>query len=322
MTRFIIRRLLVMFPLLVGITFLTFAIVNLVPGSPIAKFEFNPRMSQADIERIQRNLGLDEPWPKRYVIWLGDLAHGDLGYSLINGSPVWNQIITVLPNTLLLTGAALLMALVLSIPLGILAAVKRNSTFDNIIYIVANAAAAVPTFWLGLLLIILFSVKFSAWGFPSLPVGGTYDLRGGGGFLDRFEHLIMPAFTLGAVQVAGWLLYIRSSMLEVIRQDFVRTAESKGLANWAVVYGHAFRNAVLPLVTLIGLTIPDLFAGAYIVEQIFAWPGIGRLTLGAAENSDYTLIMGTILVFAVMTLLANLLADVLYAVLDPRIRYD
>jgi peptide/nickel transport system permease protein len=317
----VIRRILVMFPLLLGITFLTFAIVNMVPGSPMAELEFNPRMSQADIERIQHNLGLDEPWHERYVIWLGNVVRGDLGYSLINGASVWGQVLDVLPNTLLLTLTALLFALVLAIPFGVLAAVKRNSVFDNAVYVVANAAASVPTFWLGLLLIILFSVKFSEWGLPSLPVGGTYDLRGGGGIFDRAEHLILPAVTLGAVQMAGWMLYIRSSMLEVIRQDFVRTAEAKGLGARAVIYGHAFRNAVLPLVTLIGLTLPDLFAGAFIVESIFAWPGIGRLSVTAAENSDYTLIMGSVVVFAVLTLLSNLAADVMYAVVDPRIRY-
>jgi peptide/nickel transport system permease protein len=165
-------------------------------------------------------------------------------------------------------------------------------------------------------------VKFSEWGFPALPVGGTYNLRGGGDIPDRIRHLILPAVTLGAVQTAGWLLYIRSSMLEVIRQDYIRTAEAKGLGSRAVIYGHAFRNALMPLVTLIGLTLPDLFAGAYIVETIFAWPGIGRLSVEAAQNSDYTVIMGSVLVFAILTLLSNLLADVMYAVVDPRVRYD
>jgi peptide/nickel transport system permease protein len=322
MGRFVIRRLLVSIPLLIGISFLVFALINLVPGSPIAEFEFNPRMSQADIDRIESNLGLDEPWYERYFTWLADVAQGNLGYSLINGASVWGQIINVLPNTLLLTSIALAIALIFSIPLGVVSAVKRNSLADNVIYAVANAMGAIPTFWLGLLLIILFSVKFNEWGLPSLPVGGTHDLRGDGGFVDRVRHLLMPAITLAAVQTAGWMLYIRSSMLEVIRQDFVRTAESKGLSRRSVIYGHAFRNALLPLVTLIGLTIPELFAGAFIVEQIFAWPGIGRLAVDAATNSDYTLIMGSVLVFAVLTLLANLLADVMYAVLDPRIRYD
>jgi peptide/nickel transport system permease protein len=311
-----------MVPLLVGITLLTFAIVNLVPGSPIAQFDFSPRMSLADIERIRQNLGLDEPWYRRYLIWLGNVAQGDLGYSMINGASVWGQIRTVLPNTLLLTTTSLVFALILSIPFGVLAAIKRNSLFDNAVYVVANAAAAIPTFWLGLLLIILFAVKFKEWGLPALPVGGTYDLRGGGGLADRIEHLILPAFTLGAVQLAGWMLYIRSSMLEVIRQDFVRTAEAKGLTSRTVVFGHAFRNALLPLVTLVGLTLPELFAGAFIVETIFAWPGIGRLSVDAARNSDYTLIMGSVLFLAVLTLLANLVTDVLYAVLDPRIRLD
>ena len=322
MLRFIIRRLLLMIPLLLGITFMVFAIVNLVPGSPVVQFEANPRMSQQDIERIRSNLGLDEPWPERYVIWLGNLLHGDLGYSYINGVSVTNQILAVLPNTLLLTGTATLIALLVAVPLGVLAAIHRNSWFDNLVYVVATAIGSVPTFWVGLLAIILFAVKFQEWGFPSLPVGGTSSFRGETGLLDRIRHLIMPAVTLGLLSIASWLLYIRASMLEVIRQDYIRTAYAKGLDNRVVVYGHAFRNALLPLVTLIGLTLPDLFGGAFIIEFIFSWNGMGRLAVNAATSSDYTVVMGTFLLLAFMTLLANLLSDVMYAVLDPRIRYD
>ena len=322
MLRFIIRRLLLMIPLLLGITFMVFAIVNLVPGSPVVQFEANPRMSQEDIERIRSNLGLDEPWPKRYVIWLGNLLRGDLGYSYINGVSVTGQILAVLPNTLLLTGTATFIALVVAVPLGVLAAIHRNSWFDNFVYVVATAIGSVPTFWVGLLAIILFAVKFQEWGFPSLPVGGTSSFRGETGLLDRIRHLIMPAVTLGLLSIASWLLYIRASMLEVIRQDYIRTAYAKGLRHRVVFYGHAFRNALLPLVTLIGLTLPDLFGGAFIIEFIFSWNGMGRLAVNAATSSDYTVIMGAFLLFAVMTLLANLLSDVMYAVLDPRIRYD
>lgn len=322
MLRYIIRRLIFMIPLVIGVTFLTFAIVNLVPGTPLANMEFNPRMSPQDIHRIQHNLGLDKPWPVRYFIWLGQLLHGNLGYSLINGVSVSHQLLTVLPNTLLLTVSALIFALILAIPLGVIASTKRNSWFDNIMYIGATAAYAMPTFWLGLLLILVFAVKFQALGWPSLPVAGTYNLRGGGDLMDRIQHLILPTITLGMVQLAGWMLYIRSSMLEVIRQDFVRTAYAKGLRQRAIFYGHAFRNALLPLVTLIGLSLPDLFGGAFITETIFAWNGMGRLATNAALNSDYTMIMGATLLFAILTMIANLIADVAYSVLDPRIRYD
>lgn len=321
MARFILNRLLQMIPLLFGITFLTFALINLVPGSPIDRYEFNPRVSQADIDRMERNLGLDQPWSLRYFYWVSDMARGNLGYSLDNFTPVGDRIMNALPNTLLLTTTALIFALVFSVPLGIYSAVKRNSWIDHTVTIGSTAVFAIPSFWLALLLIIVFAVKFQEWGLPALPVSGARDFRGGGGFFDRLQHLILPGVALGLVQLAGWTRYIRSSMLEVIRQDYVRTAQAKGLQHRAVLYVHAFRNALLPLVTLIGLTIPDLIGGAFFIEVIFAWPGLGRLSVDALIANDYTMIMGTFTMFAVFTLLGNLIADILYAVLDPRIRY-
>jgi peptide/nickel transport system permease protein len=317
----IIRRLLQMIPLLFGITFLTFALINLIPGSPIQRFEFDPRARPQDIENIRRNLGLDKPWPVRYVYWVSDAVRGNLGYSLINAKPVTDRIMSRIPATLILTGTSLLIALVVSVPLGIYAAVRRNTWFDHAVNIGSTAVFAVPTFWLGLLMIIVFAVKFKEWGLPSMPASGSHDFRGGGGFWDRLEHLIMPAVALALVQLASWTRYVRSSMLEVIRQDFVRTAQAKGLRDQSVLYVHAFRNAILPLVTLIGLTLPELFGGAFFIEVIFAWNGLGRLTVDALNERDYTLIMGVFTILAVLTLLGNLLADVLYAVFDPRIRY-
>lgn len=322
MAAFILRRLLQMIPLLIGITFITYALVNLVPGSPVSQYEFNPRARPADIERIKESLGLNDPWYTRYFTWLGNAVRGDLGLSLINYTSVTDRILSVLPNTLLLTITSLLFAIGLSIPIGLYAAVRRNSWFDYAVNIFTTVLFAMPTFWLGLLMIILFAVKFSEWGLPSLPVAGTRSLRGESGVLDRIEHLILPAVALGGIQLAGWARYIRSSVLEVIRLDFVRTAEAKGLRDRIVLFRHAFRNALLPLITLIGLTLPDLFGGALIIEQIFAWNGIGRLTFEAARESDYTMIMGTVLMFSVLTLVGNLLSDVTYAVMDPRIRYD
>jgi peptide/nickel transport system permease protein len=304
------------------VSFLTFAIVNLVPGSPVSGYQFNPRMRPEDIERLQRHLGLDRPWPERYVNWLSDVARGDLGISMTNSTPVLDRIWGVLPNTLLLTATSLILALVIAVPLGIYAAVKQNSLFDHLVTIGSVAAFALPGFWLALLLILLFSVKFGEWGLPSLPVGGMYDLRGDAGFFDRLEHLILPAVSLALVQIAGWTRYIRSSMLEIIRQDYILTARAKGLPDRVVFFGHAFRNAAIPLVTLIGLAIPELFGGAFLIETIFAWNGMGRLTLQAVQSSDYTLIMGTTLMFAALTMIGNLIADVLYAVVDPRVRYE
>lgn len=321
MGRFVIRRLLQMIPLLFGITFLTFAIINLVPGSPVTASALNPRMRPEDRERIIENLGLNEPWPQRYVQWVGNVLQGDLGLSLKNSIPVTDTILSVLPNTLLLTGVSLVLAFVISIPLGIYSAIKRNSWFDNTVTVAATAGYSVPTFWLGLLMIILFGVKFQQWGLYSLPFVGHRSLRETG-FLDRVEHLILPAIALAVVDLAGWTRYIRGQMLEVVRQDYVRTAHAKGLANRRVLFSHAFRNALLPLITLVGLSLPGLFGGAFVIETIFSWNGIGRLTVNAANESDYTVVMGTTLMFALLILVANLITDIGYALLDPRIRLE
>jgi peptide/nickel transport system permease protein len=322
MTRYIIGRLLQMIPLLLGITLLTYLIIDFVPGGPLADLELNPRTRPADLARIKENLGLDQPWYLRYFAWLGNVVRGDLGISLTDSTSVSGRIFAVLPNTLLLTGSALLFALLFSIPLGVLAAVKRNSPFDHVITVGAVGAYAIPSFWLAFLLIILFGVKFREWGLPGLPVSGAYDFRNGGGFWDRLEHLLLPAISLGLVQLAGWTRYIRSSMLEVTLQDFVRTARAKGLRERVVLSAHAFRNALLPLITIIGLSLPELFGGAYITESVFSWNGMGLLTVNAARGSDYPMIMGTALLFAVLTLVGNLIADILYALLDPRITFD
>jgi len=321
MTAYIVRRLLQMIPLLLGITFLTFAIINLIPGSPLVRYQFNPRMSPADVARIEESLGLNEPWPKRYVVWVGNLLQGDLGLSLQNSTPVLDRILGVIPNTLLLSGCALLLALVVSIPLAILAAVKHNTWFDYLTVVGTTATFAIPTFWLALLFVILFAVKFQEWGLPALPVGGHQDLRGGGGLLDRLEHMVLPVTALAIVQLAAWTRYVRSSMLEVLRQDYIRTAAAKGLRDRTVYFSHAFRNSLITLATLVGLSIPDILGGAFFIETIFAWNGAGRLTVNAIQNSDYTLIMGVVLMFAVLTIIGNLIADLLYALLDPRIRF-
>lgn len=322
MARFVLRRVLIMIPLLLGISFLIFALVNLIPGSPISAVADNPRARPEDVARIRENLGLNEPWPVRYFIWLGDAVRGDLGYSLTNFTSVSDRVLGVLPATVLLSGTSLLAALLISIPLGVYSAVRRNSWIDHVVTVGSTAAFAVPIFWLGFLLILVFAVQFQKWGLPSLPVSGTHDARGGGGFFDRAEHLLLPALALGLKDVAAWTRYIRGSMLEVIRQDYVRTAEAKGLRDRVVLYAHAFRNALIPLITLVGLSIPSVFGGAFLIEQVFAWPGMGRLSLDALQDRDYTLVMGAFMFFAVLTLIGNLIADIAYAAMDPRIRFD
>jgi len=322
MTTYLLRRLLLMVPLLLGVTFLTFAMINLIPGSPFSSLRSNPDFSLADIARLETQLGLDKPWPQRYLLWLGDLLRGDLGLSLHNSVPVADRILAVLPNTLLLTITSLGVALLVAIPLGVYAALRHLTWFDNVAQVSAVALYAMPTFLLAFLLVYLFALQFNAWGFPSFPVGGMESTRDGGGFWDRARHLVLPTVTLSLIQIGGWSAYIRAQMLEVVGQDFVRTARAKGLSSRVVTFGHVFRNAFLPLVTIVGLALPGLFGGAIVVESIFAWNGMGRLTLEAVDRRDYTLIMGTTLMFAVLTLVSNLLADLIYAVLDPRVRLD
>ena len=320
MTTFILRRLVQTIPLILGITMVTFVLVNAVPGSPVAELALNPGTRPEDVERIRRQLGLDQPFYIRYFTWLGNVLRGDFGVSLVDYRPVLPTILERLPNTLVLTVSAFCLALLVAVPVGVYSAVRRNSWFDNAGTLLTTAGVAVPTFWFGIIMILIFSVKFKDWGLPNLPATGAYTIPTGGDLLDRLSHLVMPALVLGFVQMASWTRYVRSQMLEVISQDFIRTARAKGLREQAVIFGHALRNAVLPLVTLFGLAIPNLFSGALIIETIFAYPGIGLLTFDAATQRNYTVIMGTVLFSSTLVILGNLLADVAYGVLDPRIK--
>lgn len=314
MGRYLIRRVLQIIPLLFGITILVFLLVNAVPGSPVSDIAFNPRVRPEDIAAIKHSLGLDQPLYKRYFIWFTNVLRGDFGLDMITYRPVLDEVLERLPNTLKLTVAAFLLAIVFSIPVGVYSAVRRNSFFDNFATVGAVAGVAVPRFWFALLMILYFAVD-RGW-FPS---GGTQSY-GGGSVGDQLKHLVLPAVTLAIAEMAGWTRYIRGQMLEVIRQDYVRTAQAKGLRDRVIIFRHALRNALLPLVTLMGLAIPEFFSGALIIETIFSWPGIGRLTYDAAVARNYTVIMGTVLISASLTILGNLLADVGYGLLDPRIK--
>ncbi len=315
MGNYLIRRLLGIIPLLLGITVLVFLLVNAVPGNPVGEYILNPGTRPEDVERIKRSLGLDQPLYKRYFTWLGNVVQGDLGRSMKTFTPVLDDILARLPNTLKLTVAAFVLALLFSIPVGVYSAVRRNSWFDNIATVVSVAGVSIPRFWFGLILILVFAVRLG-W-FPS---GGVASIRGDSGVIDQLKHLIMPAITLAIAEMAGWTRYIRGQMLEVIRQDYIRTAAAKGLRERVVIFRHALRNALLPLVTLFGLAIPEFFSGALIIETIFSWPGIGRLTFDAAVSRDYTTIMGTVLISSILVILGNLLADVSYGLLDPRVK--
>lgn len=322
MSRYIARRLIQMVPLLLGISFVVFAMINLVPGSPLDRYENTPGVRRADLERISQSLGLADPWYQRYFSWLFNAVQGDFGFSFTNFSPVSDLLKDTVPNTLILTGSAIAVSLLLAIPIGIISAIRRGSWFDNIVTVLTTAFYSIPSLWLGLMFIILFAVQFQRWDLPALPVSGERTLRGESGFVDRVQHLILPMMTLALVQIAGWTRYIRSEMLEVIRLDYVRTAQAKGLRQFAVLMRHGFRNAVLPLITLVGLNIPDLFAGALIVENVFGWNGVGRLTVNSLQSNNYSVAMAAVMMLAFLTVLGNLIADVLYAVFDPRVRFD
>lgn len=322
MTAYIIRRLLAMIPILLGITFLSFALINLIPGSPVMTLRDNPKIRPGDLLKLEQQLGLDKPWPERYVTWLGDLARGDLGVSLYNRLPVADRIWAVIPNTLLLAVSSLIFALIIAVPFGVYAAVKHRSWFDHTVNVGSVAMFAIPDVWLCLVLVWVFALTAKQLGLPSLPVGGMTNPRGGGDLLDRVQHMILPVIALSLAQIGGWALIIRSSMLEVISNDFVRTAQAKGLADRIVYYVHALKPAFITLLTLIGLALPGLIGGAIIIETIFAWPGMGRLTFEAIGRRDYTMIMATTLMFAVLTMISNLFTDVAYVSLDPRIRLD
>lgn len=322
MSRYIIRRVIGMIPLLLGISFVVYALMNMVPGSPMDRFEGNPTIRPEDIERIKENLGLNAPWYERYFIWVQSAVRLDFGNSFVNYKPVNDILVDALPNTLILSVTSLVIALAISIPLGVICAVRRNSLLDRVVTVIATGFSSIPVLWLGLMMILLFAVKFQEWGLPSLPTGGVRNLREPDSLMNRLEHLILPALALSLVSLAGWTRYIRSQMLEVIRQDFVRTAQAKGLKDRIVLMRHAFRNALLPLVTLVGLTIPDLFGGALIIENVFGYPGIGQITVTALNNNDFSVAMACVMMLAFLTVIGNLVADVLYGMLDPRVRYD
>jgi len=321
MGRYVIRRLIGIPPLLVGITLIVFAIVHLTPGSPVDDLRLNPEIKQSDIEAIKKTLGIDRPVHEQYIGWMSQLVRGDFGISLKTYRPVRTLIGQRIGNTLMLTASALLFSLCVAIPVGVFSALKRNSFVDYIATIGSTLGDSIPSFWLGLMFILLFAVQFQAWGLPWLPSGGTQTLPNGGDFVDRAKHLILPVITLSTVQIALWVRYIRAQMLEVLNQDYVRTARAKGMPEIVVQMRHAFRNAILPLITLVGLSIPGLFGGAVVIESVFGWPGIGSLLIQSAQNRDYTVVMGLTVFLSTIVVFANLLADIFYGVADPRVQY-
>jgi peptide/nickel transport system permease protein len=319
MSRYLIRRILLAIPTLILISFVLYAILSLAPGDPLSQFAANPAVPPEVRENIRRSLGLDQPWPVRYVKWVAALAHGDWGFSFGSRIPVWDLIKLRIPATLAVVGMAYLVSLIIAVPIGILSAVKQYSIFDHIATTFAFMGFSVPTFFTGLLLIIVLSVKFQLLPFIYDSTLDVHDLATLG---TQIKQSIMPITVLALFQTATLVRYTRASMLENLPQDYVRTARAKGLAEFGVINRHVVRNSLIPVITLIALTAPTVFSGALITEQIFRVPGIGSLLISSIQNNDIPVIMAITFTFSVMVVLFNLVADLLYGVLDPRIRYD
>ncbi|MEN2453016.1 ABC transporter permease, partial [Bacillus sp. JR_15] len=277
----------------------------------------DPSIKQADREKFIEKYGLNEPEHIQYLKWLGNMVQGDFGTSIVRkGTPVIDLILARLPNTLLLMLVSTILALLISIPLGVLSARRPYSKLDYGITFTSFIGLAVPNFWFGLILIMVLSVNLG-W----FPTGGVMTLNSGFSLWDRIHHLILPAFVLATADMAGLTRYTRSSMLDVLRQDFIRTARAKGFKENRVVYKHGLRNGLLPVVTIFGLMIPSFIGGAVVTEQIFSWPGLGKLFIDSAFQRDYPVIMAMTVISAVLVVIGNLIADILYAIIDPRIEY-
>lgn len=328
MTKYVARRLLGAIPLVIGVATIVFFAVNLAPGDPTARF-LSPGMSQDVIDQMRSNFGLDEPVHIRYVKWMGAMFTGDFGYSFSHSRQVVDVLGDFLPNTLILSAAALVVAFILGILLGTIQAVRQYSALDSGLSVVLLFFYSMPSFWLALMLILTLSLfARNVWDWPIwFPASGMTAtdaefLSFGAQLRDRFMHLVLPTLSLALVLTAGIARYMRGSMLEVIRQDYVRTARAKGLSERVVVFKHALRNALIPIITLVGLYIPVLFSGTIFIESVFAWPGMGRTIYEAIGSRDYPLVMAGSFFFAIMVVAANLIADILYAIVDPRIRYE
>jgi peptide/nickel transport system permease protein len=318
MRRWVVRRILMSIPVFFGITMLTFVFVRLAPGDPV-RMTVNPEYmaggAEEYIEQRRAELGLDKPLPVQYVAWLREVAQGNLGYSFYDRRPVGDVIKERVWPTAKLMGTALLIGLVIGVPVGIIAALRQYSAFDYLSAVFSLAAISTPSFFLGLAAIYVFSLRLDL-----LPTAGMATAGGPPDVLDDLRHLVLPAGILGFALAAPFVRYARASLLEVIRQDYLNTARAKGLAKHTIVVRHALPNALIPLITVVGIQIAALFAGAVVIEQIFTWPGMGQLALAAIGQRDYPVLMAFTMTIAVLVLLSNLLADIAYAVVDPRIR--
>lgn len=319
MGRYILRRLLISVPVLFGITLVTYVIVSLAPGDPVSAL-VNPEqiaeLGPGWLEQQRAELGLDKPIPVRYGLWMKEVVQGNLGYSYTDRQPVSDKIAERIWPTVKLMLTVQILALLVAVPIGIISAIRQYSLIDYLVTIFGFATISIPAFFLALAAIYVFSVKLQ-W----LPSAGMSTLGKPPSMIDSIEHLILPATVLGLGQAAPLIRYTRSSMLETIRQDYVRVARAKGLSERAVISRHALRNALIPLVTVIALTLPQLLGGTVIIEEIFSWPGMGTLAIKSVRGRDYPTIMAINMIGAVAILISSLIADIIYAWIDPRISY-
>jgi peptide/nickel transport system permease protein len=343
MTKYVIRRLLQAIPLLILVSFVLFVLANAM-GDPLASFGGRRRIRPQDRERLTRQLGLDQPIVVQYAIWLvgndwmnidadGDgvadergtrqgVLRGDFGTSFMEKRPVMEIIAERVRNTLLLMLSSEALILIVALFVGIFSALRQYSTLDYVFTAFSFIGYSMPVFWLGLILMYIFAVNFKRWGLPYFPTVGMYDLAVGPTVPQILWHLVLPVLTASIGFVAGYSRFVRSQMLEVINQDYIRTAYAKGVSRRRVITNHALKNAALPIVTLIGLDLPFLFSGAVVTETIFAWPGMGRLFWNAAQDTDIPIIMGILVITAVLVIVFQIVTDIAYTFLDPRIRYD
>jgi len=322
MRSYITRRILTLPVVMLVVSFIVFSIIALAPGDPLETLYAESGLaSQEDIRNLRAYYHLDDPLPVRYLTWLGRLLlKGDFGKSRMFAVPVTDLLLERVPNTLVLSVSALLLGLLLSIPIGIYSAVRQYSVMDYVATVLAFLGRSMPGFWFALMMIMFFSIYLD-W----LPVTGVQtmgaNLTGWPMFKDRFLHALLPVVTMGILQVSGWVRYTRSSFLEVLNEDYLRTARAKGLSERVVIFKHAFRNALIPIVTILALDIPGLFGGAMVFETIFSWPGVGRLMYDAIMNKDFNLALCALVMISFLTIAASLLGDIFYAVVDPRIEY-
>ncbi|WP_166238083.1 ABC transporter permease [Paenibacillus turpanensis] len=314
MALYLVKRVLNAIPILIGITIISFAIIHLAPGGPLSQFTEDPTIKAVDIENMTKAYGLDKPLYRQYLDWGGGMLRGDFGTSFLKSEPVSKLVLERIPTTLLLTVSSFVLSILIAVPLGILCAIRANSRLDQIISGFTFAGIAVPGFWLALLLMMFFSVKMG-W----LPSGGLKTINADFSLMDRIRHLILPVAAMTMGEVALWIRHIRSSMLEVIHQDYIRTAHAKGLPYLLVLFRHGLRNALIPVTTLFGLTLAGFFTGSLILENIFSIPGMGRLFIESAFQRDYPVLFAITTMASILTVAGSIVADLLIALLDPRI---